>query len=278
VCNEQELSMSTAQFCTAIAIFSVLLAGCDSTALDVAGSENTETGAAPIEPNTTSANESVNSIGSVPVEQDDFFWVQQAQDFPAFVPPPGIGAAHEAGENINLGRWGELIEWPQIATGAAHLPDGRLLTWSSSQENNFGGATTFTHGSIFDPVTESFTDMPNENQNMFCAGISMAADGSVLTPGGGETITTTSIFDGNSWSLTDPLNSARWYNQSTTLPSGQVLTSLGKTNTSFSELWTQGEGWETLSNADLQFVRNDTSAPNNQRPWFPAPLQYHCDV
>lgn len=257
--------MSSAKLYAVIAAVSVLLTACDSDPLDVAGADNI---ASIDNGGETGSNGSTGSTAEVVL--DDNFFLQAAQDFPAFEIPPEIGAAHDASENINLGRWGDLIEWPQIATGAANLPDGRLLTWSSSQVAGFGGSTAFTHGSIFDPETETFTDMPNENQNMFCAGVSMLADGSVFTAGGGAIITTTSIFDGNDWELTDSLNTARWYPQSTTLPSGQVLTSLGSRDTAFSELWTQGEGWKTLGNANLQSVLEDTSAPGNQRTWFPA--------
>ena len=266
--------MSSAKYCAAITLLSALLSACDSTSLDVANSDNNSaTDAGVTIPGEIDGNGEIDGsteIAGSDVVQDDEYWAQLAQNYTAFVVPPEIGAARDESENINLGRWGELIEWPQIAAGAAHLPDGRLLTWSSSKVNNFGGATAFTHGSIFDPLTETFTDMPNQNQNMFCAGVSMLADGSVFTPGGGAIITTTSIFDGNSWSLTDPLNTARWYPQSTTLPSGQVLTSLGSMTSAYSELWTKGEGWNTLPTANLQLVRDDTSAPSNQRTWFPA--------
>ena len=259
--DRQKFPVPTVKNLNLIAISTVVLLGsCDSETIKITSKSDSDSdGVADIN-------------GSSPgiIEEDDAYWAELAQDYPAFVAPPEIGAAHDASENINLGRWSDVIEWPQIATGAANLPDGRLLTWSSSKQEGFGGSTAYTHGSIFDPVTETFTDMPNENQNMFCAGISMLADGSVFTAGGGATIKTTSIFDGNNWSLTDSLNTARWYPQSTTLPSGQVVTSLGSKNTTFSELWTQGEGWRTLSNANLSLVTADTSAPNNQRNWFPA--------
>lgn len=260
--------MSTAKLYAALAVLSVVLSACDSTPLDVPGAD-ADNSTAGTDSNGLQAGVGENGSTSE-IEENDDYWVQLAQDYPAFVAPPELGFAHDASENIRLGRWGDVIEWPQIATGAANLPDGRLLTWSSTKEAGFGGATAYTHGSIFDPLTETFTDMPNENQNMFCAGISMLSDGSVFTAGGGKTITTTSIFDGSSWSLTDSMNAARWYPQSTTLPSGQVLTSLGSKNTGNSELWTQGEGWRTLSNANLQSIRDDDSAPNNQRYWFPA--------
>ncbi len=257
--------MSSVRLYATVAVLSTLLSACDGNPLDASGADQatgTEDTASGIETGQTGSTDNI--------EQNDEYWAQLAQGYPAFVAPPEIGAAHDVSENINLGRWGEVIEWPQIATGAANLPDGRLLTWSSTQEAGFSGEDAFTYGSIFDPLTETFTDRPNAEHNMFCAGISMLADGSVFTAGGGKTITTTSVFDGNNWSLTDSLSAARWYPQSTTLPSGQVVTSLGSKTTAYSEIWTQGEGWRTLGNANLQSVLDDESAPSNQRRWFPA--------
>ncbi len=260
--------MSSAKICAAIAVLSVILSACDSAPLDVPGAESS---AVPETGNTEFIDGSTDSTtgDSSAIIEDDEYWAQLAQDYPAFVTPPEIGAAHDASENINLGRWGEVIEWPQIATGAAHLPDGRLLTWSSTKKSGFGGSTAFTHGSIFDPLTESFTDMPNENHNMFCSGVAMLPDGNVLTSGGGATITTNSVFDGNRWTLTDSMNTPRWYATSTTLPSGQVHIALGRT-TANSELWTEGEGWKILPNTNLQQITSDTAATNDQRTWFPA--------
>ena len=56
----------------------------------------------------------------------DVYWAELAQEFEEFVPEPGIGAAIDADDRINKGRWGELIEWPEIAVGAANMTDGRI--------------------------------------------------------------------------------------------------------------------------------------------------------
>ena len=260
--------MSAAKYYATIVLVSLSLVACDGVELDVEETTN-EPSAAP----DPLANSPITDLSAEPGFDEGFgdaFWAQQARNFPAFVAPPEIGAAHDASENINLGRWGGVIEWPQIATGAAHLPDGRLLTWSSTREDDFGGNDDFTHGSIFDPVTETFTDNPNENHNMFCAGISMLADGSVFTAGGGATITTSSLYTDDNWSLTNPLVHRRWYPESTTLPSGQVVTSLGTEDTAFSEIYTLGEGSRTLNNVSLQSVLDDSSTRNRLRSWFPA--------
>ena len=132
--------MSSVKIYVALAVISVLLIGCDGTALDV--DNNTAPGEQDTEnPDGIGGIDGTTGSTSGIIEEDDFYWAELAQSFPAFVVPPEIGAAHDAADNINLGRWGDVIEWPQIATGAAHLPDGRLLTWSSTGRNSFGAIT-----------------------------------------------------------------------------------------------------------------------------------------
>jgi len=200
----------------------------------------------------------------------DRYWAELAQSFEPFVAPPELGFAHPADANIELGRWGELVNWPQIATGAANLADGRIVTWSSTTVKNFGGGTAFTHGSIYDPVDGSFTDASNPAHNMFCSGVAMLPDGEIFTSGGGATIKTTSSFANDTWSNELPMTTARWYPNSTTLPSGQVLTALGTKNTGAPEMWTSGQGWSLMPNVSMQSILDDTSATTNLRSWFPA--------
>ena len=205
-------------------------------------------------------------------DRNDEFYAELAQSFEPFVPDPSIGAAQNPEDFIVQGRWSEVVDWPEIATGAANLPDGRLMTWASTSATNFGGVADFTQGSIYDPETGTFTDKNNNYHNNFCAGLSMLPDGRTIAAGGGDTITTTSIFDlaTNEWELTDAMNFPRWYSTTTTLPSGQAITALGTREQPFSEIWTDGVGWDVRTNLSLQNVLNDNSAPTSQRDWYPA--------
>jgi len=143
---------------------------------------------------------------------DDAYYAALAQDYEPFVPDPSIGAAQSPQDYVVQGKWSDVVDWPEIATGAANLPDGRIMTWASTSKENFGTNKNFTYGSIYNPDTDSTT---------------------------------------------------------TTLPTGQVLTALG-TNFPYSEIWTEGTGWDVRTNLSLQKVVNDGSAPSSQRNWYPA--------
>ncbi len=93
------------------------------------------------------------------------------------------------------GEWSEVIEWPHIPVSAASLPDGRIITWSSNELTSFPVQDQMTFSSVFDPQSRSFVDMNNTRHDMFCAGISMLPDGSVLASGGNPTLQHSSIFN-----------------------------------------------------------------------------------
>ncbi len=201
------------------------------------------------------------------IQFGDAYWSELAQEYDEYVPEPGIGAAIDASEWINKGRWGDLIEWPEIAVGAANMLDGRIVTWASEVDDFFGDTAEVTTASIFNPLTETFEDAGYSGHNLFCAGISMLPDGRVFLAGGGVSVSTVSVFEDNQFREIDSMAMARWYPTSTTLPSGQVLTSLGTTVSGYSELWTDGYGWQVLDNVDIQSA---LEFPYYYKDWYPA--------
>ena len=100
----------------------------------------------------------------------DLFWAEQAQNFEPFVPDPDALAANGPETFSQLGRWGDVMDWPLIATGAANMPDGRILAWAATDIDNFGGPEEFAHGTVYDPETNNFTPADNDMHNAFCAG------------------------------------------------------------------------------------------------------------
>ena len=237
-----------------------LIAGCDS------GVSVTESGESDINSPVAGDPLDINGDGIF----DDFDLANRPEAFIEFVPPPELGFAHPEGENIRLGRWSDVIDWPEVATGAANLPDGRIVTWSSTRVDDFGGRDTFAHGSIFNPSDNSFADADNPAHNMFCSGLAMLPDGEIFSNGGGRVITTTSIFENDSWSIGLPMTTQRWYPNSTLLPSGQVLTALGADSFSIPEIWTADQGWSRAPNIDMQAIATDSTASGRNRDWFPA--------
>ena len=67
-------------------------------------------------------------------------------------------------------------------------------------------------------------------------------------------VSTTSIFDNDQFTEIEPMAMTRWYPTSTTLASGQVLTTLGTTAAPYPELWTDGKGWSLVPEINLQSI------------------------
>jgi len=199
----------------------------------------------------------------------DLFWAEQAQSFEAFVPEPGIGAAYAEEDWIDVGRWGPIIDWPQIAVGAANRPDGRIMTWSAEFPDSFGSKLERNIASVFDPVSGEFQDADFNGHNMFCAGVAMLPDGDVLLAGGGQTVSETSVFRDQAFLREEKMHLSRWYPTSTMLPSGQVLTSLGTKTAPWSEIWTKDQGWHLLDTVSLDFILDENEGVN-VRDWYPA--------
>lgn len=171
----------------------------------------------------------------------------------------------EIAENRAIsGEWSEVIEWPHIPVSAASLPDGRVITWSSNERTSFPVQDQMTYSSVFNPDNYSFVDMNNSRHDMFCAGISMLPDGSVLASGGNPTLQHSSIFnlDEGRWSAAPFMNQTRWYGTSLSLPSGEVMATFAKQANEIPEIYTPGSGWTELPDAHMQGLLNDQNSVN----------------
>jgi len=186
---------------------------------------------------------------------------------------PVASAAHE------VGRWGPVIDWPEIAISAGSLPNGKILTWSSTEINAFPANREFTHASLFDPVTGLFESVDNPAHDMFCAGVSMLEDGSVLAAGGNPSDRRTSLFNWNTgqWSSRALMNRNRWYGTSLTLPGGLSWITHAKNagNTAerydpINDTWTLTPGTSMQTLVDEQNEKNASAQSNsaNTFQWF----------
>ncbi|HEX7335871.1 MAG TPA: hypothetical protein VF252_01585, partial [Gemmatimonadales bacterium] len=127
-----------------------------------------------------------------------------------------------AGTSAGGGSWSAPFPWPNVAIHLSLLPDGRVLSWGSSE-----GPYTW------DPATGATTRVPSR-ANVFCAGHAFLPDGRLLVSGGHITedhgIPDNTIFDpaSNSWSTSTPMLRGRWYPTNTTLSNGDVVIIAGR--------------------------------------------------
>ena len=167
------------------------------------------------------------------------------------------------------GDWSEPINFPNIPVAAAVLPNGKVVTWSSWDRFTFGGnGPRRSYTSVWDPETGQVGEVlvTNTQHDMFCPGIAMLEDGRMLVMGGGEFVTSTSIYDFRTqqWSDGPDMDYRRWYNTSLTLGNGEVFTLGGersnfngtRINSGLGEVWNESTGWRTLSGAPIAPIAN----------------------
>ena len=158
-----------------------------------------------------------------------------------------------------LGLWSAVIPWaPHIPVTCAQLPDGRLLTFASSQPTSFP-VGTFTYAATWDYRTGEFTVINNTRHDMFCGGVSLLPDGRLLVNGGNNTIRDCSIFDWrtNAWSAAADMQDPRWYNTSVALPDGSVFTASGSGGSNTAERWVESNGWTRYTGIDWSQATNE---------------------
>lgn len=161
-------------------------------------------------------------------------------------------------------RWSEVIPLSIVPVAAAHLPDGKLLTWSAYDRLNFGGDHGYTYTVIFDPATLTGSErvVSETGHDMFCPGIANLADGRILVNGGSSTART-SIYDPATatWSADAQMNIGRGYEGTTLLANGSVLTLGGSWSGGQGgkdgERWTAGSGWQRLPGVPVGPVVGD---------------------
>ena len=172
------------------------------------------------------------------------------------------------------GSWGPVIPWPHVAVSAANLPDGKILTWSGSERTTWP-TTEQTFSSTWDPATGEFFELFHDGHNMFCAHLSLTEEGQVFVNGGRNQTNSpwTSLFDfrNNQWQQIENMaTGGRWYPVTMTLPSGEIMTSMGTaTNFANPETWSPTTGWQVLNNVDYASMRQSNDGTAGSRRWWP---------
>ena len=179
-----------------------------------------------------------------------------------------------AAERDDVGTWGSIIRWPHIPVSIANLPNGNILSWSSSEINAFPtGNPEFTHAAVWNPQTNAFTNVSHSGHDMFCGHNVMLEDGRVFVNGGRNSVRFTSVFDisTNRWQkLPDLMNNGRWYPSSIALADGGVFTAVGSQGGRFPEVWRPGRGWDRLTNIDLSSpIINYSANAFYEHIWWP---------
>ena len=173
--------------------------------------------------------------------------------------PPSAFRRHE---KARIGYFGPKLPWPTVATHAALLPDGRVMTfhgldpvgkgqgdnYRDYSKHNFTQVFVWTPGTPTDAQSQARFD--NTRTDLFCSGYVLAANGKLYVAGGNLGYdysvpdpnpstpenenpefgfeaghTHTNIFDPstNTWSAGPNMSRGRWYPSVITLPNEEML-------------------------------------------------------
>ncbi|MGH9176708.1 MAG: galactose oxidase-like domain-containing protein, partial [Vicinamibacterales bacterium] len=155
-----------------------------------------------------------------------------------------------------IGAWAPVMNWPLVAVHMALMPSGKILMWDAWETTGTPSAR------VWDPASQSFTNVPHASTELFCAGHAMLADGRLLVIGGHNGaavgIRDTNIFDSltNTWTRVADMHHPRWYPTAVTLSDGRVL-ALGGQSTpgvfvTVPEVYDPASNtWALLEDADL---------------------------
>ncbi|CAG8218708.1 unnamed protein product [Penicillium nalgiovense] len=123
------------------------------------------------------------------------------------------------------GAWGPTLDLPVIPVSSAQEQNGQIILWSAWADDQFfaspGGKTLTT---TWNPRTQEITQsvVAETHHDMFCPGMAMDFNGSIVVSGGGDA-GRTSIFNGQTWESGADLRQARGYHATTTLSDGRIF-------------------------------------------------------
>lgn len=157
-----------------------------------------------------------------------------------------------------------VIPWPNVPLHMSVLPNGKVLTWSDdvNGEGPLPGQNSFD-SHVWDPASGTFSHIPVNFIDAFCAGHVFLPDGRLMAAGGhidnGIGTNTVIFFDyrNNSWTQSPlGMNAGRWYPTVCLLANGDSLIATGNIDNTqnvnpLSEIFTAGETFRELFSAQL---------------------------
>lgn len=182
------------------------------------------------------------------------------------------------------GQWGPLMTWPISATHTHMLPTGKVFLFGEYDEAFWP--------QLWDPITNTLTELTPPHYNIFCSGHSFLADGRLLITGGhvdshvGEPHAILFNPFTSAWEHAADMNDRRWYPTNTTLPNGDVIVLSGETvdsgvSNEMPQRWVAASGtWKNLTTAmkDLPYYPRMFLAPNGKLLYVgPGRTSYYLD-
>lgn len=178
-------------------------------------------------------------------------------------------------QKARIGYFGPKLPWPTVATHAALLPDGRVMTFhgldpvGKGQSDNYRDYSKHNSTQVFVWTPGTPTDAQsqarydNTRTDLFCAGYVLAANGKLYLAGGNLGYdysasgdergfeaghTHTNIFDPatNTWSAGPYMPRGRWYPSVITLPNEEMLIIGGNADQHNGDRIIYEQDWNTI--------------------------------
>lgn len=183
--------------------------------------------------------------------------------------PVGALTALPASGDPVKGTFSPVVDWPLVGIHAVLTPDGRVLTYGTSDT---GLRTGYYIYDVWDPQlglgSQSHTTLPNGSEvDIFCNAQLLLPNGNIEMWGGDVVNLTTgratlqpnddsNVFNplDNSLVRTGKMFRKRWYATATTLPNGEVYIQGGSGGEDFPEVRTGAGSFRLLSNASTTYL------------------------
>ena len=133
-----------------------------------------------------------------------------------------------AAQPSSQGQWTNPLPWPVVGIHAVMLPTGKVLHYSYPEDGSGSEAW------LWDPVTDTFTEVSLSGVDVFCSGHALLPDGRVLVTGGTDPASQDPVFLGirdvytfnpftETWTRVGEMAVGRWYPTNVALPDGRML-------------------------------------------------------